>query len=95
MTKVEKKNMYKIFELSSKSKLYFFVMNLWSVFLAQFLKRFRFIENRFLHTVLVVRPDFPHEFGGTFCKKKANNLKITNVALVAMLQGFPRVTKGS
>ena len=36
MTKVEKKNMYKIFELSSKSKLYFFVMNLWSVFLTQF-----------------------------------------------------------
>ena len=25
---------------------------------------------------------------------KANNLKITNVALLAMLQGFPRVTKG-
>ena len=28
------------------------------------------------------------------CEKKANNLKITNVALVAMSQGFPRVTEG-
>ena len=27
-------------------------------------------------------------------KKEANNLKITNVALVAMSQGFPRVTTG-
>ena len=59
-----------------------------------FLKRFRFIENRFLHSMLEVRPDFPQGFGGTFCKKKANNLKITNVALVAMSQGFPRVTTG-
>ena len=28
------------------------------------------------------------------CEKKANNLKITNVALVAMSQGFPRITAG-
>ena len=27
------------------------------------------------------------------CEKKANNLKITNVAIVAMSQGFPRVHK--
>ena len=27
-------------------------------------------------------------------KKKAKNLKITIVALVAMSQGFPRVSKG-
>ena len=27
-------------------------------------------------------------------KKKAKNLKITNVALVAMSQGFPMVTEG-
>ena len=44
--------------------------------------------------MLEVRPDFPQGFGGTFCKKKANNLKITNVALVAMSQGLPPVTKG-
>ena len=28
------------------------------------------------------------------CEKKAKNLKITNIALVAMSQGFPRVTTG-
>ena len=27
------------------------------------------------------------------CEKKASNLKITNVALVAMSQGFPRIPK--
>ena len=45
--------------------------------------------------MLEVRPDFPQGFWGYLLQKKANNLKITNVALVAMLQGFLRVTKGS
>ena len=30
----------------------------------------------------------------SLCVKKAKNLKITIVALVAMSQGFPRVTEG-
>ena len=44
--------------------------------------------------MLEVRPDFPQGFWGYLLQKKANNLKITNVALVATSQGFLRVTKG-